>query len=104
MRHSRPLAIGQLAPDFAAPATGAGAGLRLSDFRDRAVVVLAFYPGDWTNICSQELPLLDDHLAPAPGGEIQVLGISVDSAASHAAYARHLGLSRVRLVSDFDRA
>jgi peroxiredoxin Q/BCP len=43
----RKLTIGRRAPDFALPATG-GTILRLSDFRGKKQVVLAFYCLDWT--------------------------------------------------------
>ena len=41
------LVIGRRAPDFTLPATG-GKDLRLSDFRGKKQVVLAFYCLDWT--------------------------------------------------------
>ncbi len=104
MRHSRPLAVGQLAPNFYAPVTGSEGIIRLSDFRGRCMVILAFYPGDWTDICTQELPLIEESLTLADLFNVQVLGISVDSIASHNAFIQHVGLTNVRLVSDFDRS
>ena len=41
------LVIGRRAPDFTLPATG-GKAVRLSDFRGKKQVVLAFYCLDWT--------------------------------------------------------
>ena len=96
--------IGQLAPDFQALATGGQGLVRLSDFRGHSPVVLAFYPGDWTDICSQELPVIDEYLALAGDLRVPVFGVSVDSIASHRAFVPHVGLSHVRLISDFDRA
>lgn len=46
------LKVGDMAPDFEIPAvTGEQKGkLRLSDFRDKKNVVIAFYPLDWTPV------------------------------------------------------
>lgn len=104
MRHPRPLAVGQLAPNFDAPVTGDEGTIRLSDQRGRHMVILAFYPGDWTDVCTQELPLIEEYLTLTDLFNVQVLGISVDSLASHNVYIQHVGLNHVRLVSDFDRA
>jgi peroxiredoxin/phosphoribosyl 1,2-cyclic phosphodiesterase len=104
MRHLRPLAVGQLAPNFHAPVTGGAGTIRLSDFRGQCMVILAFYPGDWTDVCTQEMPLIEEYLTLAELFNVQVLGVSVDSIASHNAYIQHIGLNNVRLISDFDRS
>jgi peroxiredoxin/phosphoribosyl 1,2-cyclic phosphodiesterase len=103
MRHARPLAVGQLAPNFYAPVTGGDGTIRLSDLRGQCMVILAFYPGDWTDVCTQELPVIEEYLTLADLFNVQVLGVSVDSIASHNAFIQHVGLNNVRLVSDFDR-
>ena len=43
------LKVGDLAPDFSLPATD-GKTYKLSDFRGKKNVVLAFYPLDWTPV------------------------------------------------------
>ncbi|MFN3347103.1 MAG: redoxin domain-containing protein, partial [Candidatus Bipolaricaulaceae bacterium] len=47
------LAVGAEAPDFELPGTG-GLTYRLADYRGRPVV-LVFYPGDDTPVCTKQL-------------------------------------------------
>jgi len=44
------LRVGDPAPDFELPGHRGGEKVRLSDFRGRKNVVLAFYPLDWTSV------------------------------------------------------
>ena len=46
------IGVGDTAPDFELPATGGGT-VRLADFRGRWLV-LAFYPGDFTPVCTRQ--------------------------------------------------
>lgn len=93
-------APGQPAPDFALP-DPERAIVRLSDFRGRANVLLAFYPFDFSPICEMELPGLQEQLARFRALETEVLGISTDSPYSHRAFAAELGLE-FPLLSDFN--
>lgn len=95
------LKVGDPAPDFELPATG-DRKIKLSDFRGQKNVVLAFYPFDWSPVCSLQLPGLQDKLADFRGLNTEVLGVSVDSRHSHRAFAEHLGLE-FPLMSDFER-
>lgn len=90
---------GKPAPDFALP-DPEKAIVRLSDFRGRANVLLAFYPFDFSPICEMELPGLQEQLARFRALETVVLGISTDSPYSHRAFAAELGLE-FPLLSDF---
>lgn len=92
-------APGQPAPDFVLP-DPEKATVRLSDFRGRANVLLAFYPFDFSPICEMELPGLQEQLARFRALETVVLGISTDSPYSHRAFAAELGLE-FPLLSDF---
>lgn len=47
MPAAKKIVIGRRAPDFTLPATG-GRIVRLSDFKGKKQVVLAFYCLDWT--------------------------------------------------------
>ena len=96
------LKVGELAPDFEMPATG-DRTIKLSDFRGRKNVVLAFYPFDWSPVCSLQLPGLQEKLNDFRSLNTEVLGISIDSRHSHRAFAEHLGLE-FPLLSDFDKA
>ncbi len=90
-----------LAPDFTLPATIEDS-ITLSQYRGRKNVVLAFYPFDWSPVCSLQLPGLQENLREFQALNAQVLGISIDSRHSHKAFAEHLGLD-FPLLSDFDK-
>lgn len=95
------LEAGDLAPDFTLPAT-TQESITLSQYRGQKNVVLAFYPFDWSPVCSLQLPGLQENLQKFKESNTQVLGISVDSRHSHKAFAEHLGLE-FPLLSDFDK-
>ena len=95
------LKVGDLAPDFTLPATTQDA-ITLSQYRGRKHVVLAFYPFDWSPVCSLQLPGLQEDLGKFKALEADILGISIDSRHSHKAFAEHLGLE-FPLLSDFDK-
>ncbi len=93
--------VGALAPDFELQAAG-DRKIKLSDFRGDKNVVLAFYPFDWSPVCSLQLPGLQERLNEFRSLNTEVLGISVDSRHSHRAFAEHLGLE-FPLLSDFEK-
>lgn len=73
--------------------------VRLSDFRGRTVV-LAFYPADWTPVCTQELSLLQETIDDIHSRNAEVIAISTDTSFSHRAYAEHQRFT-FPLLSDF---
>lgn len=77
---------GDQAPDFALP-TQSGGTVRLSDFRDKATVVLFFYPKDNTRGCTAEVCAFRDSYEVFTGAGAQVIGISSDSVGSHERFA-----------------
>jgi peroxiredoxin Q/BCP len=89
------------APDFTLK-DGNGNDWRLSEQRGK-VVVLLFYPGDETPICTRQMCSVrdrwDDYLATGA----EVVGISSDSIESHKKFAEHHQLP-LRLLSDSDGA
>jgi peroxiredoxin Q/BCP len=92
---------GQAAPDFNLP-SDEGGNIRLSKLKGRPVVVY-FYPKDDTSGCTREakdFSCLADDFAKAG---IKVIGISPDSAASHAKFRKKHELS-VALAADEDKA
>ncbi len=95
------LKAGDLAPDFTLPAT-IEESITLSQYRGQKNAVLAFYPFDWSPVCSLQLPGLQENLAEFKKLDTEVLGISIDSWHSHKAFAEHLGLE-FPLLSDFER-
>lgn len=93
------LTVGAPAPDFTLK-DGNGDDWRLSNHRGK-VVVLLFYPGDETPICTSQMCSVrdrwDDYLATGA----EVVGISSDSIESHRKFAAHHNLP-LRLLSDSD--
>ncbi len=94
-----PIAVGQPAPDFSLK-DQSQKDVKLSDLRGKNVV-LAFYPLDWSPVCSKEHACFVDDLKSFEGVNAQVLGISVDSVWSHKAYAEKMGIT-YSLLADFE--
>ena len=92
--------IGEQAPDFTL-ADQEGNEKKLSEFRGKNVV-LAFYPFDFSPVCTVEFGCFNDDLGKLNGLNAQVLGISVDSKYSHKEFAQKLGLN-FPLLSDFGK-
>ncbi|MGH2952622.1 MAG: peroxiredoxin [Solirubrobacterales bacterium] len=92
--------IGDPAPDFALEGTG-GECHRLSDLRGRWVV-LAFYPGDFTPVCTRQFCSYRDAADRLDELDAVVLGISPQSVASHERFRAEYGLT-VPLLADSER-
>jgi peroxiredoxin len=93
------ISAGTQAPDFALNATPDQV-LRLSELRGR-LVILAFYPADWSPICSDQLTLYNELLPEFREYGAELVGISVDGVWCHAAFARDRKL-HFPLLSDFE--
>jgi peroxiredoxin Q/BCP len=93
--------VGDPAPDFELPGTG-GQTFRLSDHRGHNVV-LAFYPGDATKVCTKQFCSYRDNDEQLGRLDAEVVGISPQSVESHERWAeeRHLN---VPLLADEDLA
>ena len=92
--------IGQQAPDFTLVDQD-GRARKLSDLKGKNVV-LAFYPFDFSPVCTVEFGCFQDDLSKLNELNAQVLGISVDSKYCHKEFASKLGLN-FHLLSDFNR-
>lgn len=92
--------IGQKAPDFKLKDQNQNE-VSLSSFHGKSVL-LAFYPFDFSPVCSAEFSCFQDDLGELNNLKVQVLGISVDSHWSHKAFADKLGLN-FPLLSDFGK-
>ena len=92
--------IGNTAPDFKL-LNQDGQEVKLSDFKGTNVV-LAFYPFDFSPVCTEEFGCFQDDLHDLKSLEAQVLGISVDSKYCHKAFADKLNL-KFPLLSDFSK-
>jgi peroxiredoxin len=96
----RILRPGTMAPEFELAGTPDGRAYRLAAYRGRPVV-LAFYPADWSPVCTDQLALYNELLPEFERHDAQVFGISVDSIWSHEAWAKDRRL-RFPLLSDFE--
>jgi thioredoxin-dependent peroxiredoxin len=93
--------VGDRAPDFELAGTG-GKTYRLSDRRGRNVV-LAFYPGDDTRVCTAQFCSYRDNGERLDRLDAEVLGISPQSVDSHERWTRERSLN-VPLLADEDLA
>ena len=92
--------VRQKAPDFTLPDTNLKPR-SLRDFLDRNVV-LAFYPGAFTAVCTKEMCVFRDSLAKLNNLKAQVIGISVNDPFSNRAFAEANNLNFL-LLSDYNR-
>jgi peroxiredoxin len=97
-RHSA-LQPGTPAPDFNLRSTP-DQWLTLNEFRGQPVV-LAFYPADWSPVCGDQMALYNEMLPEFQQFDAELIGISVDGAWCHAAFARDRKL-HFPLLADFE--
>jgi len=96
---SNKLNLNEPAPDFTLK-DGDAREWRLADQRGK-VVVLLFYPGDETPVCTRQMCSVRDRWADYQATSAEVVGISSDSVDSHRKFAEHHDLP-LRLLSDAD--
>lgn len=98
--------VGRPAPDFTLDGSdGTDAGRRpysLSDYRGQ-VVVLVFYPGDNTSVCTRQLNAYSEGIESFEAVGAQVLAISPQSVASHDDFACKQGGFAFPLLADTDK-
>ena len=90
---------GTPAPDFKLHTTPDQV-VALSEFRG-APVILAFYPADWSPVCGDQMALYNEILPEFRRFNANLIGISVDGAWCHTAYAKDSKL-HFPLMSDFE--
>ncbi len=94
------LSTGDTAPDFTLPGTG-GRSYSLSEYRGQPVV-LVFYPGDNTPVCTKQLTSYTENIGQFAEVGAQVLAISPQSVDSHEDFAAKHGFS-FPLLADTDK-
>ena len=94
-----PLPPGTAAPDFRLSSTP-DQQVRLSEFRGQPVI-LAFYPADWSPVCSDQMALYNELLPEFRRAGAQLLGISVDGVWCHRAFTESRKL-HFPLLADFE--
>jgi peroxiredoxin len=92
--------IGQPAPDFTLPSDRGD--ITLSCYRGKVNVVLAFYPGDFSPVCTSEMQCFADDWTKFRELGAEILGVSTDPIEKHIRFSKKLGLE-FPLLSDRDQ-
>lgn len=90
---------GAKAPEFTLPDQD-GNHVSLDHFAGRKLV-LAFYPLDFSPICTDQLSLYQEVLDEIESRGAALVGVSVDSSFCHKAFREHLNLT-MPLLADFN--
>ncbi|MDQ1712201.1 MAG: hypothetical protein QOE45_1651 [Frankiaceae bacterium] len=98
-RRPPPLRPGTPAPDFRLQSTPEQR-VGPADFLGQPLV-LAFYPADWSPVCSDQMVLYQELLPEFRRYNAAIMGISVDSAWCHNAFAQHRNI-HFPLLADFE--
>ncbi len=94
------LKIGDKAPEFTLKSHD-GKEVKLSDFKGRKHVVLAFYPACFTGVCTTQMKNYQNDLAKFEAAGAQILGVSTDTSFTQKAWADSLEGITFHLLSDF---
>ncbi|MGH9794857.1 MAG: peroxiredoxin [Candidatus Acidiferrales bacterium] len=94
-----PIAVGTPAPEFTLK-DQSQQEVKLADFKGKKNVVLMFYPLDWSPVCTNEHACMVNDMKNFEQLDAQVMGLSVDSAWSHKAFAEKMGI-QYPLLADF---
>lgn len=95
------ISVGDAAPPFSLPRTGGGQG-SLDDFLGKPLV-LVFYPGDDTPVCTKQLNSYNDDLSQFEALDAQVVAISAQSIESHEKFSDKHGF-KFPLLADTDKS
>ncbi len=93
------LNAGAKAPDFSL-SVAPDKKVTLNELRGKPVI-LAFYPADWSPVCGDQMALYNEVLPEFQKFGAELIGISVDGAWCHAAYAKDHHL-HFPLAADFE--
>src|SRR5438045_9311080 len=94
------LATGTKAPEISLSATP-DQKIQLSQLKGKKVI-LAFYPADWSPVCSDQMSLYNEMLKLFSGHNAQLVGISVDSKWCHLAFSENHKF-HFPLLADFEQ-
>jgi peroxiredoxin len=92
------LQAGETAPDFNLKSTP-DQSVSLSDFRG-GPLIMAFYPADWSPVCTDQMALYNEILPEFRRHGANIVGISIDHAWCHMAFAQSRNL-HFPLLADF---
>jgi peroxiredoxin len=96
--HAAALEAGAAAPGWELKSTP-DQTVRLTDFRGRNLI-MAFYPADWSPVCTDQMALYNEILAEFKRLNAELVGISIDHAWCHNAFAASRNL-HFPLLADF---
>lgn len=97
------VSTGDVAPDFTAPlANGDIDSFALSENLDDSPLVVAFFPGAFTSVCTHEMKTFEARLDEFEGAGATVLGASIDTPFTLNEFRDRLDLS-FDLLSDTNR-
>lgn len=96
---TKTLKVGDTAPDLTL-GTGNREKWRLSDFRGKKNVVLAFVPFAFSSVCSAQLPSYEAELSRFKDFDTEIVSVTMDSAYALNAWAKSMHTS-FPLLSDF---
>ena len=100
MANTQPLPVGVEAPDFELPNQDRKP-VKLSDFRGKQAVVIAFHPLVFTPVCSVQMQTYEQHRPEFDAAGAHILSISCDAGPSKKAWADSLGGISFDLLADF---
>jgi thioredoxin-dependent peroxiredoxin len=92
------LAAGDTAPAFQGVDQN-GQTIKSSDIIGKKIVLLYFYPKDFTGGCTKEACGFRDRMATLQKDNVELIGVSFDSSDSHKAFAAKYGLG-FELIAD----
>ena len=95
------LSVGDPAPPFEG-VDQHGQRIVLDELVQRSLVVLYFYPKDFTRVCTQQACLFRDLYEDLKARNVTIVGVSLDGSASHARFSNEHGLP-FSLLSDGDK-
>ena len=95
---SDPLPAGSAAPDFSLP-DESGCIVHLADLRG-SIVVLIFYPGDDTSVCTKQLCQFRDEWGEARARGVEIFGVNPQNARKHGEFRRKYGFPFRLLVDE----
>jgi peroxiredoxin len=93
------LKVGDTAPDFTL-LDGDRKQVKLSDFKGKSTVVLAFFPAAFSGGCTKEMAGYQLNLSKFEGADTQVFGISTDNTFANKEFAKSLNVT-FKILSDF---
>jgi thioredoxin-dependent peroxiredoxin len=92
--------VGDKAPDFELPGSG-GRNYKLADYAGKGVI-LAFYPGDFTAVCTKQFCDYRDNAETVEALGVELIGISPQSVDSHERFIQEKSLN-VPLLADEEK-